>query len=374
MYPIVYNGSNGSAGPGSYGNLGYGPLVDCISCHVVEERNGPFWLELEYPVGGVIWDKLVPGRLLMAVPSYGANEQLFRVDSVKPSLSGRMAVSAKHISYQMDWAVVEPFSTSAYAQEAMGEITSHIKGSFPFTLTAPTGAQYSSYENFTIKTPRTVRECLMNKEGSMTDVYGGEYVYRDLGYTIALTNNRGSTKTVGVRYGINMINMDLEKALAETYNAVYGYYYDEETGTFVSPGSVQSIGSYSGVGTTRTKIVDFTQSFNAVPTAAQLRTKALAYARANGLTDPQVSVKVDFVPLWQTTEITNPVYAETISLCDTIPIVYERYGIEVTAKVVKTDFDVLKERYRSIEVGTKKTTLPEFLKGVSGKTGVSVWT
>ena len=374
MYPIVYNGADGSAGPGSYGNLGYGPLVDCISCHVVEERNGPFWLELEYPVGGVIWDKLVPGRLLKAVPSDNANEQLFRIDSVKPSISGRMLVSARHISYQMDWAIVEPFSMSGYALDAMEAITSHIKGAFPFTLTAPTGNQSSSYENFGPKAPRTVRECLMNKQGSMTDVYGGEYGYGDLGYTIVLSNNRGSTKTVGIRYGVNMTNLELEKALAETYNAVYGYYYDEQTGTFVSPGSIQSIGSYSGVGMTRTKMVDLTQEFSSVPTAAQLRTKALAYARANGLTDPQVSVKVDFVPLWQTTEITNPVYAEHIKLCDVIPIVYEKYGIEVTAKVVKTDYDVLKERYRSIEVGTRKVTLPDFLKGVSAKTGVSVWT
>lgn len=373
MNPIVYRGDLSSADTSAYESLGLGALTDCISCHVVEERNGAYFLELEYPAGGANWDRLVPGNLIKVdVSGQSANMQLFRIDSAKPTLN-RITVSARHISYQMDWAIVEPFTSSSSLSpaQAMAEIASHVKGAFPFSLVG--WGDSTNAKRFSVKTPRTVRDCLMGKEGSITDVYGGEYMYRNMGFTIQSYPNRGTSRGVGIRYGLNMTSLEMEKALAETYNAVYGYYYDEDSGTFVSPGAVQTIGTYTNVGFQRTKLLDLTAEFDTVPTAAQLRAKALAYAQANGLTDPQVSIKVDFVPLRQTTDYETH-QIEHFSLCDTIPVVYEKYGIEVTAKIVRTDYDILKERYRSIEVGTKRTTLSEFLKGVSGKTGVSVWT
>lgn len=359
--------------------LGIGALSDCISCHVVEERNGPFYLELEYPAGGNAWDTLVPGNLIRCVPYDDGLEQLFIIDSAKPSLSGRISVMAVHISYMTKWEAVRPFTTG-YLSVACENLSinnlSGGTGQFPVRISHSGFTDQERSKTVRFPYPRTRRACLMGERGSLLDIFGGEYDYEDSGTLIVLKKSRGSELTQGIRYGKNMISMDLEKALAETYNGVYGYYYDEQTGTYVGGNAVKKCSSSYQTTGDRIKLVDFTSDYESgtVPTAAQLDAKALSYAQANGVGEPQVSIKCGFVPLHQTLDYADFSGIEHVKLCDTLPVIYERYGIEITAKVVRTDYDVLTERYRSIEVGTKRTTLPEFLKGVSSKTGVSVWT
>jgi phage-related protein len=65
---------------------------------------------------------------------------------------------------------------------------------------------------------------------------------------------------------------------------------------------------------------------------------------------------------------------QTISLCDTVPVTYEKLGVTFSAKVIKTDFNVLTERYNSIEVGTAKKPLGKILAQTAKGAGVSVYT
>jgi hypothetical protein len=55
-------------------------------------------------------------------------------------------------------------------------------------------------------------------------------------------------------------------------------------------------------------------------------------------------------------------------LCDTIKVQFERLGINTTAKVVKTTYDVLNERYESIEVGSLKSTLAMTINDMNAST------
>ena len=61
--------------------------------------------------------------------------------------------------------------------------------------------------------------------------------------------------------------------------------------------------------------------------------------------------------LWQTKEYEQIAPLERVNLCDTVTISYEPLGVETTAKVIRTVYDVLKERYESIEVGQGRTNL-----------------
>ena len=64
MIPIVANGHGTDAITNAKTGYGLGALSDCISCHVIEERNGAYYLELEYPSGGNAWAHLVPGNFI----------------------------------------------------------------------------------------------------------------------------------------------------------------------------------------------------------------------------------------------------------------------------------------------------------------------
>ena len=50
-----------------------------------------------------------------------------------------------------------------------------------------------------------------------------------------------------------------------------------------------------------------------------------------------------------------------MELCDTVTVDYEPLGISLKTKVVKTTYNVLLDRYDSIELGTMQGSLSQML-------------
>jgi hypothetical protein len=64
---------------------------------------------------------------------------------------------------------------------------------------------------------------------------------------------------------------------------------------------------------------------------------------------------VSFVALWQSEEYKDIANLERVKLCDTVTVYFEPLDITAQAKVIRTDYDVLKERYSSIELGDARS-------------------
>ena len=118
----------------------------------------------------------------------------------------------------------------------------------------------------------------------------------------------------------------------------------------------------------RTVPVDFSSEWEDAPTETQLRNRAQAYITANNIGVPKVSIKVSFVALWQTEEYKTVAPLERVKLCDTVHIVFERYGIDAEAEVVRTEWDCLNERYNSIELGEARANLASTLVSMNDQT------
>ena len=80
--------------------------------------------------------------------------------------------------------------------------------------------------------------------------------------------------------------------------------------------------------------------------------------KANAVT-PTVSVKVEFVPLWQTDEYKEYADFEKLNLCDYVTIVYPQLNLNLKAQVVKSIYNVLLDRYDSLEISTVKKSLAD---------------
>ena len=50
---------------------------------------------------------------------------------------------------------------------------------------------------------------------------------------------------------------------------------------------------------------------------------------------------------------------QAVQLCDTVTVEYEKLGVKATAKVIKTVYNVLKEKYDSIAIGEARTSLAD---------------
>ena len=347
---------------------GLGPLSDALTCTVEENRNGAFELSMEYPVTGVLFDELKHGSIIFAPPNDSSEPQPFRVYGKSTPLSGVVTVRAKHISYQLSHIPVSPFTAGSCAAALQGLKTNAVEPCpFDFWTDKETVA------TFTVKEPASARSLLGGVAGSVLDVYGGEYEFDR--YTVKLHKARGHDSGVVIAYGKNLVDIDQEESIENTITGVYPYYKDTDGNVLELPEKVVSSASAHNFPYPRTVPLDCSQEWQETPSVEQLRAYASAYVEKEGIGVPAVSLKVSFVPLWQTEEYKAIAPAERLNLCDIATVRFEKLGVNARAKVVQTVYDVLAGRYESVTLGEASTNLADTIvaqdKAINAKADTS---
>ena len=361
MKPILF-----SKNATTFTTNGLGRL-DCISCTVTEERNGMFELEMEIAESVEHASQIEMSSIIVAKPSQGANNQAFRVYKITKPINGIFSVSAQHISYQLSYIPVMPFSVTASASacsQTLSGLVTNAAENCPFSFSTDV-TTVSSYRQ---TAPASLRSRLGGVEGSVIDQFGGEYEWDN--YSVKLWQNRGvTTPSVTLRYGKNITDLNQEENIENTITGIVPFWQDSEGENIITlPEKVVDSSTASNYPFKRTITYDFSQSFDqdTAPTEAQLRAKAQAYVAQTGIGIPKVSIKVSFVNLSDTEEFKDIAALQTVKLCDQIGVYFEKLGIGTTAKVVKTVYNVLNERYDSIEVGSLRSTLASTISSQDG--------
>lgn len=335
--------------PRTFDTLGLGALTDCITCEVTEERNGEYELTAEYPITGTHFDDIALRCIILARANYTDAPQAFRIYSITTPIDGKVTINARHISYDLSGVPVLPFTATSCAAACAGLI-SHAAIDTPFTV----GTQIGTIADFKADVPASVRSWFGGKEGSLIDVYGGEWWYDN--YSCILKANRGANRGVTIRYGVNLIDFEQEKNCEETYTGVLPFWTDEE-GNQVRANIINLTGSFDY---RRILVLDLSMDFEEQPTAAQLTARANSYITANNIGVPKVSITLDWV---QISEL-----SDRVELCDTVKVVFEKIGVETSAKIVRVVWDTLKERYSRLEIGEPKTNITDTIAGLEQET------
>lgn len=348
MIPILF-----SENATTFTTNGLGRLADAIKCVVREERNGAYELEMEYPITGVHYSDITESKIILAVPADGKYAQPFRVYKIERGIAGKIRVYAEHITYQANHIPVMPFEANS-AASAMAQLQSNAVGSNPFTL----WTDLQTTGHYVQEEPESIRARLGGQEGSILDIYGGEYEWDN--YTIKLHQHRGQDRGVVLRYGKNLTDLTQENNITTTYTAVCPYVKESEDDPLITlPEKYIAASNAGNYPYLRIKTIDFTKEFDDDEeiTVAALRQKTNEYIAANNIGIPKISIKVSFVALWQTEEYKNIAPLERVNLCDTVTVKFEKLGVEAKAKVIKTEYNVLLDRYNSIEIGEAKSTI-----------------
>lgn len=324
----------------TFETYGIGALSDCISYEVEEKRNGPYELSMEYPDTGVHYDEMGLRSIILAKPNYTDAPQPFRIYYISEPIDGRVTVNARHLSYDLSGVPVLPF-TATSAGAACAGLMANAAIKTPFTV----GTQVGTIADFAVDAPSSVRSWFGGKEGSLIDVYGGEWHYD--GYNCTLLPARGEDRGVVIRYGVNMLDFQQEKNCEEVWTGVLPYWADEE-GTVVRANIINIEGSFDY---RRILCLDLSQDFEEQPTPAQLTARAQTYIKANNIGVPKVSLSLDFV---QISEL-----SDRVDLCDTVTVEFERLDVTAKAKCIRTVWDGLKERYTTIEFGDARTDITD---------------
>lgn len=339
MRPILY-----PATETAFADNGLGVLFDATSCTVKEERNGSFELEMKYPVAGLHYDEIAQRTLIMAKPSPGRAAQPFRVYRISSPMGGVVTVYARHISYDLSGVALSPFSAQGLAQCIEKISANAVPSDHGFAFST----DKTSVAALQVAKPCSIRALLGGSTGSMLDVYGGEYEFDR--FSVKLWAARGEDRGVTIRYGKNLTSLTQEANCAEVYTAVYPFWSNGETTVELPEKNVAVAGTYDYV---KVLPLDLSSAFDAQPSADALRTSAQYYITDNKVGVPKVSLTLSFAQL----------EGETVELCDTVAVIFDRLGVSARAKIVATTYNVLLGRYDSVEVGDARSSIADTIAG-----------
>lgn len=352
MIPILYD-----AGETAFVSNGLGRLRDCISCIVTEERNGIFECVFEYPQTGAHFDMLQPGRIIAVRHDDTQDLQPFDIVGYTKPIDGVVTFQCVHVSYRQSGIVAVGSNINtladAFTMLESGEPSNPFNYSADFTATAFMASADG--------TPRSVRQFLGGIEGSILDTFGGEYEFDK--FNVILHKSRGVVRDFSIRYGVNMLDYNEQTDYQGSYTSCVPYWSGADSsgaevkviGNRVDSGAV----SYNG----RDECVplDLSDKFETQPTTAELEAEALAQMQSKQASLPASTIKVDFARLQDMPEYENYAPLYDCRLCDTVRVVFPYYGTSGEFKIVKTTYNVLREKFDGMELGTLSTSLAEAL-------------
>ncbi len=152
--------------------------------------------------------------------------------------------------------------------------------------------------------------------------------------------------------------MNYTENIEETITGVLPVWTNPE-GTSTLTGDIQYSPYKNNYPFNRTVVLDCSEHFESTPTLQELNAYGFEYVSLQGL--PKENIKISFVDLSKTDEYKFSVGIETINLCDEVNVIYQPLGITYKAKVIKTVYDVLTEKYISLTIGDAKSSLAQTL-------------
>lgn len=347
-YPILY-----SANETDFGNNGIGVLSSCVSCEVTEEANGAFELIAQYPMDGIHFSHISERSIIKAKVDQFREPQLFRVYGIRKQMSGIVTIFAQHISYDLSGIPAKPFS-AANAYLAMEGLKNNAVVDCPFAF----WTDLQTTANFSSVVPSSIKSLLGGKEGSILDVYGGEFEFDN--YKVKLHAHRGENRGVSIRYGKNLTNIQQDQNCSNVVTGIYPYWFSEtedETILVELPEKIlETTGQKDFV---RVVALDLTAEFEERPTIEQLRNAANKYIKEHELGIPIVSLSVSYAQLDKSGEYKHLALLERVGLFDTVNVEFPALGVSATAKAVRTVYNVLAERVEMVSLGSVRTNIAD---------------
>lgn len=337
---------------------GLGTLADATSCKVSCEENGAYDLTMTYPIVGAHAKDLAERRIILAKPSPEESSQPFRIYKILRPMDGNLQVYAHHLSYDLNDCILKPISGSS-----LGSVISQLSGNvvgdcnfiFAYDYPAKESADDGTIGSFELEKPMTLRAAMLaNSSNNIASTYKGVWIFDGLKCTLKRKDviDRGAV----IKYGVNLIDLSQERSLEEVYTHVYPYwrggkknkYYDLE------PIAATSITSFKKI-----YPLDLSSKYQKAPSDASMRQSAEEFIEKNELGQIPVNITASMVQLEKTLEYKNAKGIKKIARGDTVRVEYLRLGVGTSARITKTEYDVLSELYTSIGIGTIKKSLPK---------------
>ena len=363
MRPILYEQNERV-----FDTNGMGILHDAISAEVTEVRNAEFELELKYPVGGEWANALTQNRYILVKPNDYDEPHAFRIYEVEKEVdSNQITVKAVTKTDELSGNIIKPLSIKSATPSGAWEQLKRVAVD-PIEYNFISDIQTAKDTNMDI---RNVLNAIAGEEGSFIDTWGGEI--KRTNNTIFLYSKRGKDHVTTIRPRKNLKNVKVKSSMAGKFTRILPYVTftpeGENESEQVIYGDIIKSPHYDDYFVKRIVPLDLSPEFNdssthkegeeakkKAPTPAQVTAKAQSYftSKNKDADKPDLSVEVEMLPLQDSTEWDRRIIQalEKIQLCDTVDVYVPKIDCDVTVKVRKIVYDVLRERIIKIEASS----------------------
>lgn len=379
MRPILFN-KNETA----FDTYGLGEL-NVTKGTVTRERNGNYTLYSEIPANYPMVATLEKEMKLKADAGLRTKNQTFEISRIVKDSSNIVKIYGQHISHKLEYMGLvngRPFSGSAFTALAIWHNATI--GDLRFDVWSD--IQTTGKGVFDISKMENARQALGGVEGSILDIYGGEYEFDNT--TVRLHKQLGRTAPTVLEYGRNILSAELDETIESAYTSVLPfatYTPDKPEGdtsdnqpdpvTVTLPENYVDSKYKAIYAHRRIKVVDFSSEFKSdskskdIPTPDKLRKMANDYMERNAIGKPKINIKIEYADLAKTLDYADNGWIEELELCDIVPIYYPQIGLtDETAKVTTITYDFVNERNESVEFGDIGTNVRATMQsGLAGR-------
>lgn len=379
MRPILFNKNEQS-----FDTYGLGEL-NVTKGTVTRERNGNYTLYAEIPVNDPAVASLEKEMKLKADAGLRTKNQTFEISRIVKDSSNIVKIYGQHISHKLEYMGLvngRAFNGSAFTALAIWHNATI--GDLRFDVWSD--IQTTGKGVFDISKMENARQALGGVEGSILDIYGGEYEFDNM--TVRLHKQLGRTAPTVLEYGRNILSAELDETIESAYTSVLPfatYTPDKPEGdtsdsqpdpvTVTLPENYVDSKYKALYAHRRIKVVDFSSEFKSdskskdIPTPDKLRKLATDYMEHNAIGKPKINIKIEYADLAKTLDYADNGWIEELELCDIVPIYYPQIGLtDETAKVTTITYDFINERNESVEFGDIGTNVRSTMQsGLAGK-------
>lgn len=379
MRPILFNKNEQS-----FDTYGLGEL-DVTKGTATREHNGNYTLYAEIPVNDPMVAILKKEMKLKADAGLRTKNQTFEISRIVKDSSNIVKIYGQHISHKLEYMALRnatAFAGSAYS--ALGIWKGALIGDLRFDVWSD--IQTIGKGVFDISKMENARQALGGVEGSILDIYGGEYEFDNM--TVRLHKQLGRTAPTVLEYGRNILSAELDETIESAYTSVLPfatYTPDKPEGdtsdnqpdpvTVTIPENYVDSKYKALYAHRRIKVVDFSSEFKSdskskdIPTPDKLRKIANDYMERNAIGKPKINIKIEYTDLAKTLDYADNGWIEELELCDIVPIYYPQIGLtDETTKVTTVTYDFVNERNESVEFGDIGTNVRATMQnGLAGK-------
>lgn len=379
MRPILFN-KNETV----FDTYGLGEL-NVTKGTVTREQNGNYTLYAEIPVNDPATATLEKEMKLKADAGPRTKNQTFEISRIVKDSSNIAKIYGQHISHKLEYmAVVNGRAFSGSAFTALAIWHNATIGDLRFDVWSD--IQTTGNGVFDISKMENARQALGGVEGSILDIYGGEYEFDNM--TVRLHKQLGRTAPTVLEYGRNILSAELDETIESAYTSVLPfatYTPDKPEGdtsdnqpdpvTVTLPENYVDSKYKAIYAHRRIKVVDFSSEFKSdskskdIPTPDKLRKIAIDYMERNAIGKPKINIKIEYADLAKTLDYADNGWIEELELCDIVPIYYPQIGLtDETAKVTTVTYDFVNERNESVEFGDIGTNVRATMQsGLAGR-------